>query len=59
MAKQEHEWFRPDWLKSEWECCKICGIVRRMDGIANKPCRGPVSVGPREASPTDGKSSGE
>lgn len=28
------------------ETCGVCGIVRRADR-KNKPCRGPVSVGPR------------
>lgn len=48
-ADRKHEWFRPEWLLSEWECCKICGTVRRADGVDNKPCRGPVYVGPRES----------
>ncbi len=29
-----------------WETCAICGYVRRRDG-KNKPCPGPVRVGPR------------
>jgi hypothetical protein len=40
--QREHEWFQPDWLNVEWQCCKVCGTVRRKDGdgIANKPCPG-------------------
>ena len=30
----------------DWESCKHCGKVRRADGN-NKPCKGPVRVGPR------------
>jgi len=41
-ADETHEWFERYGLT----CCKVCGIVRRADG-QNKPCKGPVSVGPR------------
>lgn len=39
-----------------WECCQICGVVRREDG-KNNPCKGPVRVGPR-ATPQPGKGEG-
>lgn len=31
------------WTKhiGDWECCAVCGVVRRYDDL-NKPCRGPV-----------------
>lgn len=41
-----HDWFVPSFIG--YECCRICGIVRRADR-QNKPCRGPVPVGPRDA----------
>ena len=40
-----HDWFTPHFIK--YECCRLCGIVRRHDG-GNKPCRGLVGVGPRD-----------
>ncbi len=40
-----HDWFT--YGRLNWECCRVCGIVRRMDGKLNKPCKGPVAVGPR------------
>ena len=36
-----HEWFTPDFLA--YECCRYCGIVRRLDG-KNRPCRGRVGI---------------
>lgn len=34
-----HVWghTEPRWI--EWECCRVCGIIRRKD-MANKPCKG-------------------
>ena len=50
-APREHEWFT--YGRLNWECCRVCGVVRRKDG-KNSRCRGPVSVGPRNAeSPHD------
>lgn len=46
MSEREHEWFT--YGRLNWECCRLCGIVRRLDG-KNSPCKGPVSVGPRDA----------
>lgn len=43
----EHEWFT--YGRLNWECCKVCGIVRRIDG-KNSPCKGPSPVGPRDRS---------
>lgn len=40
----EHQWFT--YGRLNWECCRVCGIVRRKDG-KNSPCKGPVAVGPR------------
>lgn len=40
-----HDWFT--YGRLNWECCRVCGIARRMDGKVNKPCKGPVAVGPR------------
>lgn len=37
----EHEWFKPDFIA--YECCKLCGIVKRSDG-KNKPCKGRVGI---------------
>lgn len=42
---REHEWFT--YGRLNWECCRVCGVVRRKDGN-NSPCKGPVAVGPRE-----------
>lgn len=42
---REHEWFT--YGRLNWECCRVCGIVRRKDG-KNSPCKGPVFVGPRD-----------
>ena len=42
---REHEWFT--YGRLNWECCRVCGIVRRKEG-KNSPCKGPVSVGPRQ-----------
>lgn len=36
-----HEWFRPSALS--YDCCRICGIVKRADG-KNRPCKGPVKI---------------
>jgi hypothetical protein len=36
-----HDWFRPDFVS--YDCCRNCGIVRRMDG-QNKPCRGQIGI---------------
>lgn len=41
----EHDWFVPGFIK--YECCRLCGIIRRRDG-KNKPCRGPVRLGLRD-----------
>jgi len=35
----EHDWFNYRGLI----CCRICGIVKRMDGV-NKACKGPIVV---------------
>ena len=35
-----------DAAMSTMEMCRICGFIRRSDD-GNKPCRGPVKVGPR------------
>ena len=44
-----HQWGR--WTQGqEWDSCRACGIVRRADD-QNKPCRGPVTVALRSASP--------
>lgn len=48
-APREHDWFT--YGRLNWECCRVCGIVRRKDG-KNSPCRGPVSVGPRDKAET-------
>lgn len=47
-----HRWFVPKGsLSSLGECCRDCGMVRRVDD-ENGPCRGPVSVSLRDnASP--------
>lgn len=39
-----HEW----WVYRGLTCCRNCGIVQRADG-KNKPCRGKVSIGLRDA----------
>lgn len=44
-AVEAHDWFT--YGRLNWECCRACGIVRRKDG-QNSPCKGVVSVGPRE-----------
>lgn len=49
----EHEWFFYERLKCE--CCRNCGIIRRLDG-KNKPCRGVTGVVPRTDKLTTGKS---
>lgn len=38
----EHDWFVPGFVR--FECCRVCGMVRRKDGKPNKPCRGRVYV---------------
>lgn len=45
-----HQWFWPKGIR--WECCKVCGIVRRADD-KNGPCKGPVKIGPRAPSTPD------
>lgn len=44
-AERQHEWFT--YGRLNWECCRVCGIVRRKNG-QNSPCKGPVAVGPRD-----------
>lgn len=41
-----HDWFT--YGRLQWECCRKCGIVRRLDG-KNSPCRGVVKVELRSA----------
>lgn len=59
-AVEAHDWFT--YGRLQWECCRMCGIVRRRDG-KNSPCKGPASVGPRDngenAFLTDGLKDGE
>lgn len=43
-ADATHQW----WIWHGFECCAICGIVRRADR-KNKPCRGPVKIVCKEA----------
>lgn len=43
-APPEHEWHEYHGL----QCCKNCGIVKRLDGVKNKPCKGRVKVTTRE-----------
>lgn len=43
-AVEAHDWFT--YGRLNWECCRVCGIVRRKDGN-NSPCKGPARVGPR------------
>ncbi len=40
-----HDWFDSGMIQGVLSC-RICGIVKRSDG-KNKPCGGPVRVGPR------------
>lgn len=44
-ASNLHVWFKPKFMN--YECCKLCGVVRRKDN-KNKPCRGPVKMRPPE-----------
>lgn len=41
---EAHDWFT--YGRLNWECCRNCGIVRRLDG-KNSPCKGTVKVGLR------------
>lgn len=43
-AMGAHDWFIYE--PKGWECCRNCGIVRRLDG-KNNPCKGAVKVGLR------------
>lgn len=49
--ERQHDWFT--YGRLNWECCRVCGIVRRKSG-QNSPCKGPAPVGPREESPVTG-----
>jgi hypothetical protein len=42
-----HDWFHSG--LSAHPSCRVCGIIQRRDG-KNSPCKGPVSIGLREAS---------
>lgn len=55
IGDETHDWFVPDFIG--YECCRRCGIMRRYDR-KNRPCRGPVSVGPRGASGVEPLTSG-
>jgi hypothetical protein len=43
-ALEVHDWFIFE--RKGWECCRNCGIIRRLDG-KNSPCKGAVKVGLR------------
>ena len=37
------------WAQGEkWEFCKICGVVKRKDGVPNKPCKGRTEIKVRQ-----------
>ncbi len=38
---RQHDW--GNHINSNWEMCKVCGVVRRADD-QNKPCRGPARL---------------
>lgn len=41
---RQHVWVQR--AKYKWQTCRVCGVVKRAD-VENKPCSGPVAVGPR------------
>jgi hypothetical protein len=41
---EAHEWVPAP--NRSWDMCAKCGFIRRDDG-RNKPCKGPIPVGPR------------
>ncbi len=48
-GQRAHDW--RDVPMMTWRACRICGIVKREDGVPNKPCKGAVRVLPRSGGP--------
>lgn len=45
---RKHKWFKFRGFKTEFTCCRDCGVVRRADGKnADKQCKGRVGVSVR------------
>lgn len=38
-----HVWDNSYQFSPTWECCSVCGIVRRADD-RNAPCKGPAKI---------------
>jgi hypothetical protein len=42
-GQSPHDWVQLDREVYPWPFCRVCGVVKRRDGL-NKPCKGPTRL---------------